>query len=192
MEKIIQQETYREMETSYIDYAMSVIVGRALPDVRDGLKPVQRRILYGMAELGVTPDKPHKKSARIVGEVMGKYHPHGDCYHGDTKVKLLNGKVKTMKELAEIGEEQWVMAVSSDDYQLIPVKAHSFRIGQWTDKLYHIEFANGYILTVTGNHPFLTVNGDWVKAQDLKPNVILDTTIISNTEPSDYLTIQCV
>ena len=67
-----------EMKTSFIDYAMSVIVSRALPDVRDGLKPVQRRILYGMNELGVTPDKPHKKSARITGDVMGKYHPHGD------------------------------------------------------------------------------------------------------------------
>ena len=67
-----------EMKTSFIDYAMSVIVARALPDVRDGLKPVHRRILYGMNELGVTPDKPHKKSARITGDVMGKYHPHGD------------------------------------------------------------------------------------------------------------------
>ena len=71
-----------EMEESFIDYAMSVIVSRALPDVRDGLKPVHRRILYGMNEMGVTPDKAHKKSARIVGDVMGKYHPHGDsaCY----------------------------------------------------------------------------------------------------------------
>ncbi|WP_125981226.1 DNA gyrase subunit A [Loigolactobacillus iwatensis] len=66
------------MRTSFLDYAMSVIVARALPDVRDGLKPVQRRILYGMSELGVTPDKPYKKSARIVGDVMGKFHPHGD------------------------------------------------------------------------------------------------------------------
>lgn len=77
-QKLIQHEINKEMKDSYIDYAMSVIVGRALPDVRDGLKPVHRRILYGMSGLGVTPDKPHKKSARIVGEVMGKYHPHGD------------------------------------------------------------------------------------------------------------------
>ena len=75
---IIQHEIHDEMKNSYIDYAMSVIVGRALPDVRDGMKPVHRRILYGMNQLGVTPDKPYKKSARIVGEVMGKYHPHGD------------------------------------------------------------------------------------------------------------------
>ena len=76
--KLIQHEIHDEMKNSYIDYSMSVIVGRALPDVRDGLKPVHRRILYGMGILGVTPDKPHKKSAKIVGDVMGKFHPHGD------------------------------------------------------------------------------------------------------------------
>lgn len=76
--RLEQHEIAKEMKKSYIDYSMSVIVGRALPDVRDGMKPVHRRILYGMHQLGVTPEKPHKKSARIVGEVMGKYHPHGD------------------------------------------------------------------------------------------------------------------
>ena len=86
--KLEQHEISREMKKSYIDYSMSVIVGRALPDVRDGLKPVHRRILYGMHELGVTPDKPHKKSARIVGEVMGKYHPHGDSSIYDAMVRL--------------------------------------------------------------------------------------------------------
>lgn len=86
--KLIQHEIHDEMKNSYIDYAMSVIVGRALPDVRDGLKPVHRRILYGMSELGVTPDKPHKKSARIVGEVMGKYHPHGDSSIYDAMVRM--------------------------------------------------------------------------------------------------------
>ena len=78
-EKIISVGVEEEMKSSYLDYAMSVIVGRALPDVRDGLKPVHRRILYGMLELGLEPSKPYKKSARIVGEVMGKYHPHGDA-----------------------------------------------------------------------------------------------------------------
>nr|WP_295347795.1 DNA gyrase subunit A [uncultured Streptococcus sp.] len=77
-----------EMKTSFIDYAMSVIVSRALPDVRDGLKPVHRRILYGMNELGVSPDKPHKKSARITGDVMGKYHPHGDSSIYEAMVRM--------------------------------------------------------------------------------------------------------
>jgi len=77
-----------EMKKSYLDYAMSVIVSRALPDVRDGLKPVHRRILYTMHENGFTPDKPHKKSARVTGDVMGKYHPHGNLAIYDALVRL--------------------------------------------------------------------------------------------------------
>lgn len=78
----------KEMKNAYIDYAMSVIVMRALPDVRDGLKPVHRRILYAMHEMGMTPNKPYKKSARIVGDVLGKYHPHGDSSVYDATVRL--------------------------------------------------------------------------------------------------------
>ncbi|MCK9565794.1 MAG: DNA gyrase subunit A, partial [Methanothrix sp.] len=76
------------MKSSYIDYAMSVIVARALPDVRDGLKPVHRRILYAMNEQGMTHDQPYKKSARVVGDVMGKYHPHGDAAIYETMVRM--------------------------------------------------------------------------------------------------------
>ncbi|MBO7672520.1 DNA gyrase subunit A [bacterium] len=86
--KIVQVNIREEMKRSYIDYAMSVIVGRALPDVRDGLKPVHRRILYALNELGMTPDKPFKKCARIVGEVLGKYHPHGDTAVYDALVRM--------------------------------------------------------------------------------------------------------
>ena len=88
MERIEPTFIEEEMEQSYINYAMSVIRGRAIPDVRDGLKPVQRRILYGMRELGVVPNKPHRKSARVVGEVMGKFHPHGDMAIYDTMVNM--------------------------------------------------------------------------------------------------------
>ncbi|MCX7605888.1 MAG: DNA gyrase subunit A [Bacteroidia bacterium] len=88
MSQIVPRPIVDEMRSAYIDYAMSVIVARALPDVRDGLKPVQRRVLYGMLELGLTPDKPFKKSARIVGEVLGKYHPHGDAAVYDTMVRM--------------------------------------------------------------------------------------------------------
>ena len=77
-----------EMKQSYLDYAMSVIVGRALPDVRDGLKPVHRRVLYAMRELGNDFNKPYKKSARVVGDVIGKYHPHGDTAVYDTIVRM--------------------------------------------------------------------------------------------------------
>lgn len=87
-EKIAQKNLTEEMRTSFLDYAMSVIVARALPDVRDGMKPVHRRILYGMNELGVTPDKAYKKSARIVGDVMGKYHPHGDSAIYESMVRM--------------------------------------------------------------------------------------------------------
>ena len=87
-EKIIPINIEEEMKTAYIDYSMSVIVSRALPDVRDGLKPVHRRVLYGMLDLGVASNKPHKKSARIVGEVLGKYHPHGDSSVYDAMVRM--------------------------------------------------------------------------------------------------------
>ena len=88
VEKIVPRVIEDEMKASYLDYSMSVIVGRALPDVRDGLKPVHRRVLYGMYDLGVTHNKPFKKSARIVGEVMGKYHPHGDASIYDSLVRM--------------------------------------------------------------------------------------------------------
>ena len=87
-DRIIKINIEEEMKTAYIDYSMSVIVSRALPDVRDGLKPVHRRVLFGMSELGVASNKPHKKSARIVGEVLGKYHPHGDSSVYDAMVRL--------------------------------------------------------------------------------------------------------
>ena len=87
-DKIVQINIEDEMKSAYIDYSMSVIVSRALPDVRDGLKPVHRRILFGMMELGVLSNRPYKKSARIVGEVLGKYHPHGDTAVYDTMVRM--------------------------------------------------------------------------------------------------------
>ena len=87
-EKIIQINIEEEMKSAYIDYSMSVIVSRALPDVRDGGKPGQRRVLYGMLDLGVMSNKAHKKSARIVGEVLGKYDPHGDTSVYDAMLRM--------------------------------------------------------------------------------------------------------
>ena len=86
--RIIPVNIEEQMKTAYIDYSMSVIVGRALPDVRDGLKPVHRRILYAMNELGLNYNRPYKKCARIVGEVLGKYHPHGDTAVYDSLVRM--------------------------------------------------------------------------------------------------------
>src|SRR5258705_5894331 len=87
-DRIIPRGIEDEMKASYIDYAMSVIVGRALPDVRDGFKPVHRRVLYGMWDMGLDHTKPYRKSAKIVGEVMGNYHPHGDASIYDTMVRM--------------------------------------------------------------------------------------------------------
>ena len=87
-DRIIQVNIEEQMKTAYIDYSMSVIVGRALPDVRDGFKPVHRRILYAMNELGLSFNRPYKKCARIVGEVLGKYHPHGDTAVYDALVRM--------------------------------------------------------------------------------------------------------
>jgi hypothetical protein len=86
--RVIVTDLQGEMQRSYLEYAMSVIVGRALPDVRDGLKPVHRRILYAMHELGLTPDRPYRKCARVVGDVLGKYHPHGDQAVYDALVRM--------------------------------------------------------------------------------------------------------
>src|SRR5262245_26306796 len=86
---VIPRNIEDEMRNSYIDYSMSVIVGRALPDVRDGLKPVHRRILYTMDEMGLAHNKPYKKSARVVGDVLGKYHPHGDTAVYDALVRMV-------------------------------------------------------------------------------------------------------
>ena len=90
-DKIIPIALHSEMQRSYLEYAMSVIVGRALPDVRDGLKPVHRRIIYAMHELGLTPDRPFRKCARVVGDVLGKYHPHGDQSVYDALVQTGSG-----------------------------------------------------------------------------------------------------
>jgi len=87
--QVISTPLHTEMQQSYLEYAMSVIVGRALPDVRDGLKPVHRRILYAMHELGMTPDRPYRKCARVVGDVLGKYHPHGDQSVYDALVRMV-------------------------------------------------------------------------------------------------------
>ena len=87
-DKLIPIDLEQEMKKSFISYAMAVIINRALPDVRDGLKPVHRRIIYAMNELNMTPDKPYRKSARLVGDVLGKYHPHGDSSVYDALVRL--------------------------------------------------------------------------------------------------------
>ena len=104
-ENIIKTEYSELMQKSYIDYSMSVITARALPDVRDGLKPVQRRVLYAMDQLGLNYDKPHRKSARIVGDAMGKYHPHGDSSIYETPPQYEHKSGMIVPRYANIGED---------------------------------------------------------------------------------------
>ena len=101
--RIIKTEYSEEMQKSFIDYAMSVIIARALPDIRDGLKPVQRRTLYDMYELGIRYDRPYRKSARIVGDTMGKYHPHGDSSIYDALVVMTQDFKKGLRVHAGAG-----------------------------------------------------------------------------------------
>ena len=112
--RIIPMDIEKEVKKSFLEYAMSVIVSRALPDIRDGLKPVHRRILYALYDQGMTHDKPHKKSANIVGEVMGKYHPHGDSAIYQTMVK--NGA----NLLDALPPDRWGMVTSDLSMEIPP------------------------------------------------------------------------
>ena len=101
-ETIIERNAIDEMKHSFLSYSLCCILDRGLPDVRDGLKPVQRRVLYSLYNQKIFPDTSYKKSARIIGDVIGKYHPHGDCMRADTQIYLVNGEIKTIKELYDI------------------------------------------------------------------------------------------
>lgn len=177
-----------ELEGSFGNYVVEVMLNRAVPFVEDGLKPVQRRILYGEYKMGNLPTKPTVKSARVVGEIMGKYHPHGDCLYKSTLLRLLNGEIITIEEAYKRGETIEVLGINQKTGEIIPVKAHSFRIGQYANKIYKVRLVNGYEIKATSNHPFRLTNGDWVKAEDLKPNMILDYGCIYDSK--DHLAIK--
>ncbi|MBI3021099.1 MAG: hypothetical protein HYY59_03770 [Candidatus Omnitrophica bacterium] len=198
-EKIIPREIEEEIKDSYISYAMSVIVGRALPDVRDGLKPVHRRILYGMQDLGLDPGKPYKKAARIVGEILGKYHPHGDiavfdalvrmvqdfslryplidgqgnfgCFTGDTKIKLLDGTNKSFEELSQLPPTTtfYVYSVNKDNQIVVGQSRHA-RATRRNAALVEVVLDNEAKIRCTPDHRFLLRNGTYKEARDLTPD----------------------
>ncbi|HWR26254.1 MAG TPA: DNA gyrase subunit A, partial [candidate division Zixibacteria bacterium] len=199
VEKITPVNIEVEMKRSYIDYAMSVIVGRALPDVRDGLKPVHRRILYAMNEQGMTHDKPYKKSARIVGDVLGKYHPHGDiavydslvrmvqefslryplidgqgnfgCFTGDTKIKLLDGTEKSFEELACLSPDKIFYVYSVDENgQIVIGEGKNARITRRCAELIELTIDNGKKVRCTPDHRFMLHDGTYKEAQYLTPD----------------------
>ena len=162
-----------EVNNSFLEYAFSVIYSRAIPDARDGLKPVHRRILYSMIESGYTPDKPHVKSAKIVGATMGTYHPHGDCLSGDTLVVTPTGETYTLKELTESKTETLDVLAVNERGDVVRAKASGFRIGQVTNKVFNILTVNGHTIQATANHPFLTADNEWVRAEDLEIGNVL-------------------
>ncbi|MDQ5910123.1 MAG: gyrase subunit [Pseudomonadota bacterium] len=187
-----------EMRQSYLDYAMSVIVGRALPDVRDGLKPVHRRALFTMSELNNDWNKPYKKSARVVGDAIGKYHPHGDvavydtivrmaqtfslrymlvdgqgnfgCFTGDTKIKLADGSEKSFAELAQLPSDEVFYVYAVDDNNNIVIAEGRFsRITRYQAELLQIVLDNDEVICCTPDHRFMLRDGVYKEAKDLTP-----------------------
>ena len=197
-EQIKIQLIENEMKKSYIDYAMSVITARALPDVRDGLKPVHRRILYAMHKAGLNNDKPFRKSAYIVGRILGSFHPHGDiavydslvrlaqnfsmryplveghgnfgCFTGDTKIKLLDGTSKNFKDLCKEYKKDDVFYVYSVDKNgnVVVGEASNPRITKNAAQIIELTLDNGEKIKCTPNHKFLLKNLKYKEAKDLR------------------------
>jgi DNA gyrase subunit A len=181
---IITQDTL----TGYIDemarYAIADNRRRMIPDIRDGLKPVQRRDIYGMSDIGANSEATKKKCARIVGDVMGKYHPHGDCIHPETAVYLIDGSITNIKTLYDQVVPRYILAVDQSTGNVVPAVAHDFRIGQYTDEIYHIILSNGNEVRCTGNHPFMLPDGKWIQAKDMHPYMrIYNNPLLCNSRP---------
>ncbi|MBI3522286.1 MAG: DNA gyrase subunit A [Chloroflexi bacterium] len=198
-QKVLGVELRDEMRKAYLDYAMTVIVARALPDVRDGLKPVQRRILWAMLEMGLRNDRPFRKSAAIVGEVMGKYHPHGDvsiydalarfaqdftmryppiqgqgnfgCFSGDTLVELVSGEHKSFAELVDlIAKGVRCEIFTIDAHRNIRIKpVRSPRLVRRNDPVIKVTLATGQGIVCTPDHRFMLRDGSYREARLLKP-----------------------
>jgi DNA gyrase subunit A len=197
-ERSVPVELEHEMRQAYLDYAMSVIVSRALPDVRDGLKPVQRRILYTMHEMGLRNDRPFRKSAAIVGEVMGKYHPHGDapiydalvrlaqdfaaryptvqgqgnfgCFSGDTRVEMYQGEPKTLAELVDMAHRGMRAEVFTvDSHRNVRIKPmRAPRLVRRNDTVVKVTLESGAEIVCTPDHRFMLRDGTYREAEKLK------------------------
>ena len=178
-DKFISISLQEEMQRSYLEYAMSVIVGRALPDARDGLKPVQRRILFAMYELGLTPDRPFRKCARVVGDVLGKYHPHGDQAVYDALVRLVQNfstKYPTLDGHGNFGsvDNDPPAAMRYTETRLSPIANEGLleEIGTET-----VDYSNNFDgsqqepITLPAQLPFLLLNGSSGIAVGMATNI---------------------
>src|SRR5438093_3715327 len=198
-DRVVGADLEDGMRKAYFDYSMTVIVARALPDVRDGLKPVQRRILWSMHEMGLRSDRPYRKSAAIVGEVMGKYHPHGDipiydalvrlaqdfsmrypliqgqgnfgCFSGDTKVELYNGEQRSFTELVEMAHKGLRAEIFTvDAHRNVRIKPlRAPRLVRRNDPVVKVTLESGAEIVCTPDHRFMLRDGTYREAQQLKP-----------------------
>lgn len=199
-EKILQRPIDQEMKLSYLDYSMSVIIGRALPEVRDGLKPVHRRILYAMGRAGLNSNKPYRKSAFIVGRVLAELHPHGDqavydsivrmaqpfslryplidgqgnwgCFTGDTKVKLTDGRDLSFEELVKEHEQgkKNYTYTVNRTGNVSVAEIKNPRLTKKAAEIIKVVLDNGEAVRCTPNHRFMVRDGTYREAQYLKPN----------------------
>jgi len=223
-EHVVPRDIEEEIKDSYLSYAMSVIVGRALPDARDGLKPVHRRILYAMKDLGLEHNKPYKKSARIVGECLGKYHPHGDmavydtlvrlaqdfsmryplvdgqgnfgCFTGDTKIRLVDGTVKSFAELAQLSPAAHFFVYSSNrNKEIVIGRGRHARCTRRGASLVAVTLDNGVTVRCTPDHRFLLRDGSYKQAQRLTTEDSLsagyfDLAPVREERSNDYLRVR--
>ena len=211
------REITEEVQQSYLEYAMSVIVARALPDVRDGLKPVHRRILYAMQEMGLRPGAKFQKSAKVVGYAMGNYHPHGDtaiydslarmaqdfslryplvqgqgnfgCFTKDTKVKLTDGRDLSFGELIkEYKQGKKNYTYTVNSLGLISIaEIKNPRLTRENSEIAKVVLDNGEEIKCTSDHLFMLRDGSYKKAKDLKPKESLMPNYLKISEKADRL-----
>ncbi len=217
-EKVVPRVIEEEMKTSYLDYSMSVIVGRALPDARDGLKPVHRRVLYAMYELGMLHNKPFKKSARIVGEVLGKYHPHGDspvyfslvrmaqdfavryplidgqgnfgCFTKDTTVRLTDGRALSFGELVEEHRcgKRNFTFTVKKSGEIGIAEIRNPRMTKSAARIIKVVLDNGEEIKCTPNHKFMLLDGSYCQAKNLTQGLSLMPGYFRLSQKEDNLT----
>lgn len=166
-ENIKQSNINEQSKMDMQRYAIYVARNRSIPEYKDGLKPVQRRILWDMYHDQKAINNTIK-SARIMGDVVGKYHPHGDCLLGSTLVYCSDGNMYKIEDLCN-NKIPFIHVLSIDQNtgRVVPAIAHSFRIGQYSKKIYHFILSNGATISCTGNHPIMDYHGNWIKAEDI-------------------------